>query len=667
MIEMVEWRSASEWAGLGLPGIPTTKRGVTKAADREGWQRRERAGNGGGFEYHYSSLPEAARAEYILRQTPKSAPAKRAKTSSGYDQEQLWERHTQATAKCREEAQRRHDILVATETLRNSGLGKMKAIDAVASQAGISGDTIRGWYDMVKGVERQHWLAALTPRWTGVKEPTAAIDQRARDWYLTHYLSRRPPTHAETYRRLEEISKAEGWAIPSARTMIRMVERDIDPRTLVLAREGEEAWSRRQMRVKRDRSVFAAGEAINGDGLKFDTLWVRCPDGEIINTATAWVYQDIRTGKVLSHRLGKTENTDLFRLATYDLTAVCAPTIILIDNTSAASNKVMTAGAPRYRFKNNEHDGLGLLPALGVEVQHTKPDMIESNPGAKPIERAFGIGGIHSKVATHPRFAGRGFSKATAIDFHELQEVLVQEIKRHNAQPKRQTDACRGVLSFDEAWAEATSSIVFRKFTERQRSMLLMSREPARIDNTGVVAIKAGQSSYGKNRYWSEATARLAGKRIVALFDPDNLHAGIHVYSLGGEYLCAAEHQPGVAFNDTQTARELSKFRRQAKKAADKELAAHKRMSELEHAEIYAKATRPLPDDPAPAVRGNVVAASFVRPVDPERDVLRGTGTDGAGTVTPLAPLPEEDTDQFAENFARNVRALHEKFRKEQL
>ncbi|MFN8682811.1 transposase domain-containing protein [Paracoccus sp. P2] len=664
---MIEWRSASEWVDQGLPGLPTSKFGFIKAADREGWKRRERAGRGGGFEYHYSSLPEQARAAYVLRHAPKPAPAKKAKRSSGYDQEQLWERYTQATLKCREEAQRRHDILLAVEQLRGPDFGKMKAIEAVASQAGVDPSTIRRWYDDVRGVERQDWLAALTPRWAGLAEPKAEIDQRARDWYLTHYLSRRQPTHAETYRRLEEIAKAEGWAIPSARTMIRMVEREVEPLALVLAREGEEAWARRQMRIKRDRSVYAAGEAVSGDGLKFDTLWVRFPDGEIINTATAWVYQDIRTGKVLAHRLGKTENTDIFRLATYDLMAVCAPKIIQIDNTPAASNKVMTAGSSRYRFKNNEHDGLGLLPALGIDVHRTGPDEITGNPGAKPIERAFGIGGIHSKVASHPRFAGRGFSKATAIGSDELREVLDQEIARHNAQKGRRTDACRGQLSFDEAWEEATRSITFRKFTERQRNMLLMSREPVRIDHTGVVAIKAGQSAYGKNRYWSEATARLAGKRVVALFDPDNLHAGIDVYSLTGEYLCTAEYQPGVAFNDTQKARELSKFRRQAKKASDKELAALKRMSELEHAEIYAKATSPLPDDPAPAERGNVVAASFIRPIDPERDALRGTGTDGAGIVTPLTPLPEEDTNQFAENFARNVRALHERFRKEQL
>lgn len=663
MIEVLEWRSASEWVEQVLPGLPTSKFGFIKAADREGWERRERAGRGGGFEYHYRSLPDAAQAEYVLRHTRKTAPApaKKPKRSTSYDQEQLWERHTQATLKCREEAQRRHDILLTVEKMRGPGFGKMKAIEAVALQAEVDPSTIRRWYDDVKGVERQDWLAALTPRWAGVVEPTAQIDQRARDWYLTHYLSRRQPSHAETYRRLEEIAKVEGWAIPSSRTMVRMVERDVDRHTLVLAREGEEAWSRLQMRIKRDRSVFAAGEAVNGDGLKFDTLWVRCPGGEIINTATAWIYEDIRTGKVLAHRLGKTENTDLFRLATYDLTAVCAPTIILVDNTSAASNKVMTAGARRYRFKNNEHDGLGLLPALGIDVRRTNPDMVEGNPGAKPIERAFGIGGIHSKVASHPRFANRGFSKATAIDFDELKEVLDHEIRRHNAQTKRQTDACRGVLSFDEAWDEAVRSITFRTFTERQRNMLLMSREPVRIDNTGMVAIKAGQSSYGKNRYWSEATARLANKRVVALFDPDKLSAGIHVYSLAGEYLCAAEHRPSEAFDNTMAGRELAKFRRQAKKASDKELAALKRMSELEHAEIYARAARPLPDDPAPAVNHKVIAASFTRPIDPQRDAQR-TGTDDA----PFE-LPGDQADEHEERFSANVRALHERFRKEQL
>lgn len=67
MIEVLEWRSASEWVEQGLPGLPTSKFGFIKAADREGWERRTRKGRGGGFEYHYSSLPEAAQRVYLAK------------------------------------------------------------------------------------------------------------------------------------------------------------------------------------------------------------------------------------------------------------------------------------------------------------------------------------------------------------------------------------------------------------------------------------------------------------------------------------------------------------------------------------------------------------------------------------------------------------------------
>ncbi len=51
-----QWYSAKELAGL--PGMPGTQQNVTAKAKRENWQRRKRAGRGGGWEYHISSLPK---------------------------------------------------------------------------------------------------------------------------------------------------------------------------------------------------------------------------------------------------------------------------------------------------------------------------------------------------------------------------------------------------------------------------------------------------------------------------------------------------------------------------------------------------------------------------------------------------------------------------------
>lgn len=52
---MSGWFKASDVAGL--PGLPSTKRGVNKAAVAGDWRKRPASGNGGGFEYHVGSLP----------------------------------------------------------------------------------------------------------------------------------------------------------------------------------------------------------------------------------------------------------------------------------------------------------------------------------------------------------------------------------------------------------------------------------------------------------------------------------------------------------------------------------------------------------------------------------------------------------------------------------
>ena len=67
------WFTASELADLRLPGLPDSKRGIAKLADRDGWAERTslcrtRAGVGGGLEYHIDLLPHAAKVFYTARE-----------------------------------------------------------------------------------------------------------------------------------------------------------------------------------------------------------------------------------------------------------------------------------------------------------------------------------------------------------------------------------------------------------------------------------------------------------------------------------------------------------------------------------------------------------------------------------------------------------------------
>ena len=69
---MKAWMTAADIAAEKLPGLPTTKMGVSAMAKREGWDchpafARARQGRGGGFEYSVRILPTLAQVELMQR------------------------------------------------------------------------------------------------------------------------------------------------------------------------------------------------------------------------------------------------------------------------------------------------------------------------------------------------------------------------------------------------------------------------------------------------------------------------------------------------------------------------------------------------------------------------------------------------------------------------
>lgn len=634
---MDAWYTAAELAGL--PGLPGTDRGVRKMADRDKWPARKRS-KGFGLEFPFSALPPEAKTALLLRERPaEPLPEPGAVRRGGpADIDAAWQRFGAASASLRAEAERRVVALAAVLALVAQGTALLRARQIVSAQMqregikGASPASLARWQVQVGGAARSDWAALLLPAYAG-RTAKAECDSEAWDFYKGHYLNRQAPSHESTYGRLAEIASAKGWTIPSAKTLQRRLEAEVSRITIVLRREGAEAAARLVPTLQRDALGFAAGEAVNGDGLKWDRLWVRFEDGETLNTATTWFWQDVRTRRMLAWRTDKTENTDVFRLATYDLTGLCAPMYVFVDNTRVASNKVMTAGAAgRHRFRAGPDDGIGLLLMLGMEPHFTNPDKEVGNPGAKPIERAFGIGGLHSEVASHPRLIGRGYSSATAIPVAELRDVIAEEVARYNARLKRRTQACRGVLSFDQAWEEAVAQQTPRVLSERQRSLLLMSREVVTAHKqSGMVTLEAGRGPHGQNRYWCEALAELAGRKVAVHYDPENLGADVHVYSLAGAYLLTAQRMAGAGFNDTTAAREHGKFKSRLIKARKKASAAETRMSDLERAALY-DAARPdaAAERSGVVATGNVVAPVFRRVPDPPRDTEQRTGTDDA-------------------------------------
>jgi len=664
-----EWFTPAEIAALRLPGMPSTKRNVNEMVRREEWQNRinmageplarRRQGKGGGWEYHVTLLPAAAQLALARRfkaaAAPEPEPAARGR-------DEMWDWFQRQPEKKRQVAAAKAQVIRAAHALWKGGIPMNLAVAEAARNHGKSPRTVFNWLAEVAGVEEADWLPYLTPRHVG-RTATVECDPRAWDWYKGHYLTRAQPTHADTYERLRIVAAAQGWTIPSARTLARRLECEVDPIVVTASREGIEKAKAKLPKLTRDASMFGPGEAVNGDGLKYDRIWVKWEDGEILNTSTSWYWQDVRTRRMLAWRLDKTENTDVFRMATYDLTAVCAPKHVFLDNTTVAANKLMTGNVKgRHRFHNKPEDGVGLLQMLGMDDIHfTNPDKETGNPGAKPIERAFGIGGLHHAVATHPSFINRGFSKATAIPVAELRAVIAHEVARHNAKTGRRTQECGGVLSFDQAWEQLVAEQPPRVLSESQRRLLLMSREIVRASKSGILTLKAGAVPRRglKNSYFCEACLRIAGKQVAVHFDPANLHSDVHVYGLDGRYLFTAGVWEAAGYGDTEKGRAHGKFNQRQIKAIKKARDAEQRMDDLERARLYADATAdPGAGVAAPAAAAVVVEGHFQRVPDPERDAARAA-VGGAGEVihltVPAAPEPKTDNQWFTEAFRAGV------------
>jgi putative transposase len=686
----VSWVPGSVLAGV--PGVPMGG-GLTRWAARLSVRRRRRE-TGRGWEYHVPSLPADVRAHIGATESTQSdadgaapqppaqpvettrsvsepaprrskavaAPRTRVATESA----DLWAWAEHQSADRRALGAERADLVRDVVALMAAGSTRDAALVAVAEQHGCTKASLKRWYLDAMRHDRADWAAALIPQARGVKAGAnrAEIHPGAWDWFLAGWLSRKQPTVAEVYRRLCEIADAHGWApLPHVATFERRVA-EIPAHTVAYHRQGAEALALLIPRQRRDNTVYAPGEAVNGDGLKLDRLWVRWPDGEIISTTTLWPWQDLRSGKILAYRIAKTESTDLFRLATYDLTAICLPRAAWIDNTRVAANLAMTgqaAGRHRFAGPRRAEDPLGILKQLGIEPKFTDPNKEFASPGSKRIERAFGIGGLHTEIANNPRLRDRGYSKATAIDYAELAEIAAEEVARFNSRPGRRAPECAGVRSYDQLWADLTADPAYtpRVCPEAKRRLLLLMVEPCRADSrTGEIKLKAGTSHLGAARYWADWMPAIAGQRVAAYYDPADLQRPVTVYSLDGLRLGDAARLADAGHNDTTAAAEVRRVRIRQQKAWKKMAQDDQRLDAIRAAELYdsartgAAAEIPEPGQVQPR---RVVAAHFG--CGSRRVLADGTLVDTA-TGEILDAEPAADADAAEQRFRASVADL---------
>ena len=565
-----EWWSAEQIAEACLPGLPGSARGVNAFALRENWRATPGAimrkpGRGGGLFYHWSVLPFNARLKLIERE----AQHKEASPEEHQDRGQAWAGYEALSQKAKDTAADRLDALDKVGLLHTSGAIHVVAVEAVAKEKGVSPRTVYNWIALVEGVAPEDRLAYLAPR--PPKKRTKAED-RAQfapflDWLKSAYLRLERPTFAQSYRSAISEAQRKGWPTPPEKTAKRWVDAEV-PRTVqVFKREGANGLMRCFPAQIRDRSSLTALEAVNADCHKID-VFVEWPDGTI-NRPQIVAFQDLYSNKILSWRVDHDPNKVMVMAAFGELVENWGiPKRCLFDNGREFANKWMTAGAPtRFRFKVREDDPIGVLPHLGIQMHWATP----AHGQAKPIERAFRD--VASDVAKDPRFAGAYVGNRTdakpenygsrAIKAADFVEILAEGIAEHNARPGRRSATANG-RSFDQTFEESYATAPIRKATEDQRRLWLMGQAPAKLHKEN-----GGLKLHG-NVYHCDWMSQEAGAKVIARFDPEDLHSGVHIYALSGEYMGFAECQQKVGFFDLEGARSTARRRSQITKAQKK-------------------------------------------------------------------------------------------------
>ncbi|HDL5919390.1 TPA: Mu transposase C-terminal domain-containing protein [Mannheimia haemolytica] len=578
---MKEWFLAKEIAGLS--GVPELPNSVSRLATKEGWQKRQIQGvRGVTYEYHLTSLPIETQQQLRLNAALAVIP-QAAELQPKRDDPALIARLNNATDKGRDKAKGKAEACMQLQAFLDQGFSYTQAEAGAATAKNVSQGSLKNWYYKVKGHPVHLWQAILISESGRSKKPQlkAKITEEAWDCFLADYLRPEKPDLRASYRRAQAIAKQYGWQIASLQTFQRRVLAEVPYEVILLKREGANAVAKLVPALQRTVKDILAGEWINGDGYQHN-VFVKWHTGEIVRPKT-WFWQDVRTRKILGYRTSISENTDSIRHALMDVIFnVGIPKTLTLDNTRAAANKAMTGGIEnRYRFKHTELDPKGIMPILGIDVHFTSILYGEGHGQAKPIERAFGRGGIGEKIDKRPElsgfYTGRNAQETPdnynggkdGVDYNTFLKAIAAGIEEYNSQTERHTEMCRGELSFNQVWERDYHPSNVRQASPEQLRLLFLQAETVSIKRNGSFTLKAAGKLYGlTNVYWAESLIGITDKKVVARFDPDDLHGNVYVYNLEGQFLAEAVCREAKGFGDTSASREQGRLYQKVVKSA---------------------------------------------------------------------------------------------------
>lgn len=659
------WWTPAEIAEASLPDLPQSKRGVLKVAERKNWRDHEgavrrRSGRGGGLEFHFMVFPPRARDYLAAQGASKFVEPTEQKAAAD------WSAYEALTTAAKAKAKMRLEAVQAAFAIERGGATMSYAVSSVAGRHQVSARSVWGWIDKVRSAPPSDWLPILAGKHRTAARAlsTAKFDDEAWAFYKAEYLRNEYPNISDCYANTKAAAAKYGWALPSEKTVTRIMNKRIPRATRVYARHGMTGLKSLFPPQERDKSMLYATSAMDADFHKFDVfVWWNVDDEAPIRPQMS-AFHDIYSGNLLAWRLSPTPNAATVLLTFGDAVRDYGiPNDVVFDNGREYAAKWITGGVPhRFRGKVKADDPLGVMPLMGIDVHFTTPYSGQS----KPIERAFRD--MCSSISKDPRFAGAYVGNrvdakpenygSKAISRDEFTRVLAERIAEFNARPGRRSKICNG-RSFDETFVTSYKEAPIRKATPEQSRLWLLGAEKLRANN------QSGGMSFMGNQYWSDWCPEIAGHQVVGRFDPEDLWAGLHVYATDGRYLGHAGCLEPIGFFDVEGGKARQRDVRRFRKAQKDLLEAELVLSRDEHIALIEGAATPVADLDlnTKIVRpdfnrkdvADVMAPPPVAAPSPMSDVEAAHHADTVVELTRAATPLTEETDRDRYRRARNL------------
>lgn len=589
---------------LGVGSIPLHRSSASRWLAAHAIDTQTIKGNGGEAEVvRFSDLPAEVRRAYELREIEASGlPA------GDYD-DAAHERFAAATPAAQAIGLRKAEI---ARFLVKGGAGRSLPVsltEITQKQFGPEGTdrmTLRRILRAVDGVDPVNFAPALLPGFSRSGRPKDQVSPEAWAFFMTVIRDAAPEFPLkQAWRDARDVARTMGWNWPPYRTVMRRWDALPEAQKLAARHGRDEAISRLEIPIKRDKTTLRPLEIVSLDGRTLD-FWVDFGDGKAVRPVMLALV-DTASNYVLGYEIARSENA----VATARLIRnVCQRYGIFdrlyTDNGSAFAGHLVAGGAKfKWRGKSKGQPGvkpLGVCYHLGIELTFAIP----KNAKAKIAERTFAA--LSRVIDDRPEFKGAhaGHAPGAApgksvrpVPLALMEKVIRREIDRHNHEEGRTGQGAAG-RSYEQVFRAGMAERIVRKPTSKQIYYAGLIYTPASVDRWGQVHI--GRWTYGDISTQQDMLA-WHGKdkeQILVGRDPDNFDAPAVAFDHRGHLICKdiIPVRAG-AYDSVDGAREAAKQRKSARAAVAQAEAANGYLADAAMQAALAALGSPAVDAPA--------------------------------------------------------------------